>query len=614
MEQSTFFLVLAIGLFFGGVVSWLIFRNEARHAYDAARGENESERAALNERLQSREEQIQQMKAAAESQALELGRLADELRAESGKRAAAEERAARVPVLERELLERDWRVDELQAASAALQAEKAELSAHIEDIRKTADEKITVLIEAQQELKKSFTAAAAESLKSNNEAFLTLARETLAQFQQGAQTDLESRQTRIEEILKPVRESLGKMDEQIRAIEKQREGAYAGLREQVAGLLETQNQLRAETGNLVKALRAPQVRGRWGEMQLERVAELAGLARNADFIIQSTVHTEDGTQRADMIVKLPGGRQVVVDAKTPFSAYLESLDAPDDSTRAEKLRQHAAQVRAHLAKLGEKRYHEQFHPTPDFVVAFLPGETFFSAALEHDPNLIEFGVEQKVVMATPTTLIALLKAVAYGWRQEKQAANAKQISNLGKELYSRLCTLGDNFSRLGLNLERAVSSYNQTVGSLEGRVFVSARRFRDLGATSDGEISAAEPVDALPRVLQAPELTQLALHAAGAGGDGFLDAADSCDGNEGFPELVSEETGSREQPAGEAIPQGPAQALENPGFESAPVAKLGEAVSETAGPAAAGTDGRASNSSPAGAESARTAPETVAAG
>jgi DNA recombination protein RmuC len=307
----------------------------------------------------------------------------------------------------------------------------------------------------------------------------------------------------LAQIVAPVRDSLQRVDSQIREIEKERAGAYAALQEQVRSLIETQSQLRSETGRLVTALRTPHVRGNWGEMQLRRVVEMAGMLDHCDFTSQTTLRGEDGRLRPDLLVRLPGGRTIVVDAKTPLEAYLRAIEAGDETTRKARLADHARQVRAQMAALSRKSYWEQFEPAPEFTVLFLPGECFFSAALEADPALIESGAAQNLILATPTTLIALLRAVAYGWRQEDLARNAAEISALGKELFKRLSDMGEHFGKVGINLGRAVEAYNSAIGSLESRVMVSARRFAELKTTPMGvEIAPLEPVEKNVRTLQ----------------------------------------------------------------------------------------------------------------
>jgi DNA recombination protein RmuC len=355
----------------------------------------------------------------------------------------------------------------------------------------------------QRETEAAFQALSADALARNNQAFLELAKATLAQTQEAARGDLDKRQQAIGEIVAPVRASLDKVDSRIQELEKARAGAYAGLQEQVRSLIETQSQLRLETGKLVTALRSPSARGNWGEVQLRRVVEMAGMLDHCDFVTQATLYSEDGRQRPDLLVHLPAGKTIVVDAKTPLDGYLRAIEAPDEQTRRARLADHARQVRGHLTSLGRKSYWEQFDHAPEFAVLFLPGECFFSAALESDPALIEAGVDQNVILATPTTLIALLRAVAYGWRQEKLAENAAEISALGKELFKRLSDMGDHWNRMGRNLERVVEAYNSAVGSMESRVMVSARKFTELKTAPLGvEIASLEPVEKAVRALQ----------------------------------------------------------------------------------------------------------------
>ncbi len=367
--------------------------------------------------------------------------------------------------------------------------------------RKASEEKIALLNRMTEELRESFQALSADALKSNNHAFLQLANATLEKFQSEAKGDLDLRQQAVENLVAPIGESLKKVDEQIRQMESVRDRAYGDLTNQVRSLITTQEKLQSETGNLVKALRTPTVRGRWGEIQLKRVVEIAGMLPYCDFAEQETVTTSAGRLRPDLIVRLPGGKNVVVDAKTPLLAYLEAVESTDDDLRRQKLLDHARQVQTHMAQLSSKAYQEQFDPTPEFVVMFLPGETFFSAALEQEPALIERGVAQKVIPASPTTLIALLKAVAYGWNQEKLARNAREISVLGKELHERLRLLGAHVENVGKGLDRAVEAYNKAVGSLESRVMVSARKFVELGAPGTEEIAELNPIETTTRNL-----------------------------------------------------------------------------------------------------------------
>ncbi len=363
------------------------------------------------------------------------------------------------------------------------------------------EERLKEFQELQERFAETFKALSSDALKSNNQSFLELANQSLEKFQQSAKSDLEKRQVAIDTLVKPIQENLQKVDASITELEKNRISAFAALDQHLRSLNTSQQSLITQTADLVKALRTPNVRGRWGEIQLKRVVEIAGMIEYCDFVQQETINSEEKKLRPDMTIRLPGGKCVVVDSKAPLQGYLDAFEAKDDQARLIGLTAHARHIRTHVTQLGQKKYWDSLGDTPEFVVLFLPGENFFSAALEQDPQLIEFGVEQRVIVATPTTLIALLRAISYGWRHEQLSENAKEISALGKELYERLVTFSTHFSGIKKGLENSVEHFNRATSSLESRVLVTARKFKDLGSGSNDEIKTADTIEAAPRTL-----------------------------------------------------------------------------------------------------------------
>lgn len=516
---------IAGGGLLGATAVWLGTRGRLQALRDKARGEVIAERAGMLERLEAQGRQIQELQAA-------WGQSQSELRQASHGQTTAEAQlvplAQRVQQLEQQLQQADQRVQQLQAERAELLADKATLATRLRETERAAAEKLALLDTAQAQLSNAFQALSADALRHNNQSFIDLAQGTLAQFQERAQVDLETRQRAIDDLVKPLASSLEKVDDKLQALEQSRLSAYTSLTEQLKSLAATQSQLHSETTHLTQALRAPTVRGRWGEIQLKRVVEIAGMVEYCDFVQQASSDSgpsggNQGKLRPDMVIQLPNGKNIIVDSKAPLQAYLEALDAPDEAARQTCLKAHARHIRTHLTQLGAKAYWEQFQPTPEFAILFLPGETFFSAALEQDPSLIEFGVDRSVILATPTTLIALLKAIAYGWRQELVAENTQQVRDLGRELYDRTRIFVSHFVKMRRNLNATVDAFNKAAGSLESRVLVTARKFETLGAARGAEIESVEAIDLQPRLLQslpAPEVPS---------GSEALEGMDACD-------------------------------------------------------------------------------------
>jgi DNA recombination protein RmuC len=436
------------------------------------------------------------------------------LRAQLGGEAAAaaaraEEATRRMAELHSQLAARELHLARMQGDLTAAREDGVRFQAELEAERRASESKLELLRNAEAKLRDTFTALSSEALRHNNQSFIELARASLAEFQQSARIDLDVRQKSIEDLVQPIKDSLSKVDGTLQLVEQNRVGTQSAVTEQLRSLYQAQQSLQTETGRLVQALRSPNVRGQWGELQLRRVVEAAGMIEYCDFDLKESVSVAGVRLTPDMIVRLPGGKNVVVDAKVPSSAYLDAMETDDESQRDARLKDHSRQVRDHIVKLGNKTYWQHFQPAPDLVIMFVPGETLLSAALQRDPALLEFSLSRGVMLASPLTLMALLRAVAYGWQQENVAKNALEISDLGRQLYDRIRIMAVHFEEVARGLMRSVDAYNRAVGSLESRVLVTARRLKDKGITAPDELPELETIDHTARSLGSPELVGL---------------------------------------------------------------------------------------------------------
>lgn len=388
-------------------------------------------------------------------------------------------------------------------------ATRARLEAELHAERQHAADKLAILKDAEVKLRDAFAALSSEALRQNNRSFLDLARSSLSEFQQDARHDLEGRHKAIADLVQPLKESLSKVDGKLEEVERNRVGSHSAMTEQLRSLHLAQQTLQLETGRLVQALRSPNVRGQWGELQLRRVVEASGMLEYCDFDLKESVSTDGVRLTPDMIVRLPGGRNVVVDAKAPAAAYLDAMECDEEKARDAKLKDHARQVRDHVVRLGNKTYWEHFQPAPDLVIMFLPGEMLLSVALQRDPSLLEFSLNRGVMLASPLTLMALLRAVAFGWQQETIARNAQEISDLGRQLYDRIRIMAEHFEDVAAGLTKSVDAYNKAVGSLETRVLVTARRLKERGIPAPESLPELDVIDKTARALGAPELVGL---------------------------------------------------------------------------------------------------------
>lgn len=405
------------------------------------------------------------------------------------------------------LLERCSRLDHLdkeynKLSDHCLQLEKEKilLASSLEQEKRNLTEKMQLLEAAEQKLTDTFKALSSDALSQNNQSFIELAKSVFEQFQERSKSDMEAKAKSVNDLVTPIKNALTDVDTKLGELEKSRIGAYEALKQQVKDLIDTQNSLKVETGNLAAALKNPAMRGLWGEMQLKRVVEISGMTEHCDFDEQVSLVNAEVNIRPDMVIYFPAGKNIVVDAKAPLSAYLEALNTSDENQKKALLDKHVQQIRKHVSILADKKYWSQFKTSPEFVVMFLPGEVFFSTAAEHDPTLIEFAMQKKVIISTPMSLVALLRTIALGWKNETLTQNAHDIIKMGQELYKRLADMSLHISNLGKSINSAVTSYNKTIASLETRVFVTARKFKDL-ETQDKNITNMNGIEQVVRQL-----------------------------------------------------------------------------------------------------------------
>lgn len=480
---------LFIGIALGAVIVFFVIKARYSEMYNKQKYEQETELKLINERNSNLDSKITELNDLILKKDDLLDNTQKELSSAKENLAAYKEKAQEIPKFEEKINRYENLVEEKNNEIKNQAETLSSIKKELEKEKNNHEEKIAVYEQAENKLKDVFKAMSSTALESNNENFIKAAKELFGEYKNSFEHNFDSRKKEIESFVNPLKETLNSFDKFVKDIEKSRNESYGELKEQVISLKEAHSNLHNETKHLVDALKKPTVRGRWGEIQLKRVVEMAGMLNYCDFEEQKHIASEQGNLRPDMIINLPNSKQIVVDSKVSLSAYLDAIESKDEKSKNDYLLKHSIQIKEHLKKLSSKSYYEHFEQTPEFVVCFLPGEIYYYAALEKDPSLIEYGAENNVLIATPTSLISLLKAVAYGWRQEQIAESSKIISKTGKELYERISKFAEHLSSVGKGLESATKSYNKAVGSFESRVLSSARKFTDLGVSTNKEIS-----------------------------------------------------------------------------------------------------------------------------